>query len=117
MKLVTKENLTKIIGFAAACMVTFLVTVGISMPTWAKVAAVAVGGILGCYFVSGNEKQIVSYGTGFVGAVMICKGIGSYAGGFPAISNAADIEDLKVGYAFIGYIVGIIVLTIAGGMI
>ena len=56
MKIVTKENMTKIVGFGAACGVTFLVTVGISMPTWAKVAAVAVGGVLGCYFVAGNEK-------------------------------------------------------------
>ena len=48
---------------------------------------------------------------------MLCKGVGSYVGGFPAVSNATEIEDLKIGYAFIGYISGIIVLTIAGGCV
>ena len=117
MKFVTKENTTKVVGFACAAGATFLIVAGISMPTWAKTLCMVAGGAAGAYFVAGNEKQILSYGTGFIGAVMICHGLGSYIGGFPSFSNVEDIEELKMDYKFIGYIVGTIVLTVAGGYV
>lgn len=32
LKLVTKENVTKVVGFACACMATYMIVVGISIP-------------------------------------------------------------------------------------
>ena len=56
------------------------------MSAYIKYAAMIVAGCAGAYFVAGNEKYIISYGTGFIGAVLLCHGIGSYAGGFPSVS-------------------------------
>jgi hypothetical protein len=117
MKVVTKENMTKIVGFGAAAGLTFLVVSAITMPSWGKYVAMIIGGILGAYFVAGNEKYYISYGTGFIGAVLLCMGIGYYAGGFPTMSDAKGFKKGELEWTFFAYIAGIIALTIGGGLI
>jgi hypothetical protein len=111
----TKENMIKLIAFGGAAGATFMITVGISMPGWAKYICMVLAGVAGIYLVKGKEKHIVAYGTGFIGGVLFLHGVSMYAGGFPTMSDAKALAEKKINYGFIGYCVGLIVLTIAGG--
>jgi len=86
-KLVTKENLLKLVGAFGAGFVCFLVTSGIEMPTYAKYGCIVVAGILGMFLIRGSENMIFAYGTGFMGAFFMMHGLGQYLGGFPPLSN------------------------------
>ena len=115
-KLVTKENILKLIGGFAAGSGCFLITAGIEMPDWAKYTCVVIAVILGVMFVKGNEANIFCYGTGFIGAFMMMHGLGQYLKGFPAFSTNG-VEEQKLSNAFLGYLAGIVIFTIVGGRI
>lgn len=76
-----------------------------------------VGGVIGGYFVAGNEKYVISYGTGFVGAGLIARGAAQYLGGFPSMSDVELLKEQKMDYTFIAYVVGVIAFAIAGGCV
>lgn len=115
LKVVTKANAIKVVAFGGAALGTYLLVVGISMPGWAKVICMVAGGAIGVYLINDKENLIISYGTGLIGAVLLLHGLSCYVGGWPSVSDAKALADQKVSYEFIGYVVGVIVFTVAGG--
>jgi len=112
----TKANMVKLIAFGAAAGACFMLTVGITMPGWAKYLSMVVAGVIGIYLVKGKENPITAYGTAFIGGIILLHGISMYAGGFPTMSDAKALANKEFNYFFIGYCVGAIILTIGGGM-
>lgn len=55
LKLQLDDYVVRIIAFFGAAAGVFLITVGISMPNWAKYALMIVGGVIAIYLVKGNE--------------------------------------------------------------
>lgn len=56
MKLITKQNVTKIIGFGVAALLVFLIVAGINMNQYIKYGCMVAGGIAGVYLMRGNEN-------------------------------------------------------------
>lgn len=84
-KIVTKENILKLIGAGCAGFGCYLVVAGIEMPAYARYGLIILAGVLGMLFLRGNEGAVISYGTGFIGSILMMHGISCYLGGFPAL--------------------------------
>jgi len=70
-RFVTKENILKIVGAGGAGFGCFILVSPFDYPMYAKMIPVIGAGIAGAYLIRGNEGQIFSYGTGFIGAFML----------------------------------------------
>ncbi len=70
-------------GFGAACLV-YIVLGQTKMKSSIKTVTCVLTGVVAGYFCKENNKYIKSLSTGFIGAFLLMKGIGEYAGGFPA---------------------------------
>ena len=88
---------------------------GVEMNGWVKIAAIGMGCLLGLLLIMAiGEAHILCVGTAFVGSVLICHGIGMYVGGFPGLAVNADAKFTPI---FIGYIAGMVVITIIGARV
>lgn len=81
-----------------------------------KMLGIVAGAVAG-YFLMKAEwtDAVMCYGSSFIGSVILFHGVGSFVGGFPSMA-INDIEDVPLDPVFFGYIVGIIVFTVGGGM-
>ena len=106
----------KLLGAFCAGFGCYLIVAGIEMPAWAKYSCIVVAGLLGMCLIRGNENNIISYGTGFLGAFMMMHGLGMYLKGFPPL-DMNNIKEQKLTTKFIGYLAGIVIFTIIGGRV
>ena len=113
--IVKKENILKIITGFAAGFGCYLLVVGIAMESWLKYTAVVGAGIAGACLIRGNETVIIAFSTAFLGSVMMMHGLSMYLGGFPSVSNVESVKNQKLTTEFIGYLGGIVVMTLIGG--
>ena len=114
-KIVTKENILKLIGGMVFGFAGFVLISGVDIPGWAKYIVAVASGIAGALLLRGNETTIIGYGTAFIGSLLMAHGLNNYIGGFPSFSSAKELEDQKLTTEFLGYLAGIIVFTIIGG--
>lgn len=105
-----------ILGFMAGCIIGMMVV----SPLGAKVPAVAKGivmlllGAVGAYTGFKFNLQIKIIALTLIGSGLIMHGVGQYAGGFPPMSVPEGDEKYKPSAAYIGYVVGFLVVGAAG---
>jgi len=99
-------------GFVCAALLTGLA--GISKPAM-QIAIVVVGAAGGLFIGKKFNAFVRAVGTSVIGAFMIVRGIGMYAGGYPSeisILNKAKAGNLNFKGSIWGYFAGFVVLAV-----
>jgi len=103
------SNIFAALAFGALAM---LILANIDLDDWIKFAIIIVAAIIGFSVARGNEARIYAYSTAFIGAVLIIAGIGHFVGDFPDLLKNGKI---KFDWSYMGYIAGIVLITLIGG--
>jgi len=119
-----------ILAGAGAGIVAFMLLGPIIKNTYANIGVTIVAVAVGAYFGSSDKIKnfVLSAGTSLIGAFLLARGIGVYAGGFPSLvgqSHSAEYENLDQSQkdaidaelntpAAYGYLVGMVVAAVGG---
>ena len=86
--------------------------------SWQIAGVMGVGAVAGWLLSTKLQRFSKCGATAFIGAFMIMRGIGQYAGNFPSLTDVPDPKDVMKNpnhfTALFGYIGGIVVIAIAG---
>lgn len=104
-----------ILGFFAGGILGMMIVSPLGkVPVIAKGILMLVLGAIGAYTGAKYNLQIKIIALSLIGAGMIMQGIGQYAGGFPPMYVPKDSTEMKPSAAYVGYVVGFIVVGAAG---
>jgi len=105
------------VGIAVGMSVIRVVGVQKNLPT---VAAAVIGAVAGFFLGHKLNRLIRSVGTAIIGSYLLIRGIGSYAGNYPSMTDFADSAsegDVPYNTAILAYFGGNIVLAIVGSIV
>jgi len=101
---------------AAACTVLILMLLGVADVNngYAKVGAIVVGIFVGGYIGKKLNKPIKTFGTAFIGAFLVVRGVSFFVGGWPGEDEEPGVKAHNAMFAYLG---GFIVLFIVGALV
>lgn len=113
-----------LLGFAAGIMLGLMILKLTQVQNQnASLGAAAFGGVVGGYIGFKYKERILKFGTAFIGAFFIIRGIAIYVGNFPSEFSSKEIADGDFNYSgtmlyyTIGYFVGFLLFFIVGACV
>jgi len=110
---------TALLGFVGGVTASFLLLSKVNSNSVKLVIAI-IAGIVGFFVGKRYDQKVKAYGTAFVGSFLLVHGISQYVGGFPPLMTPPEEfrdVDKDTAAAYIGYLVGFVVLFIAGACV